>query len=151
MQETWVRFLGQKMPWRRKWQATPVFLPMDRGAWWAPAHGVSRVGHNLRTKPPPTLCVSGVEPGSCPKAALLFLGCPSLPFPSQICTVPDLPFGTQGKSQRLQQGRKASLPSAQKLHSILFGSFSILYWPLFYCLLVTSSLFCLAIQLFPWF
>ena len=27
MQETWVRFLGQKMPWRRKWQSSPVFLP----------------------------------------------------------------------------------------------------------------------------
>ena len=26
-----------KMPWRREWQPTPVFLPresMDRGAWW---------------------------------------------------------------------------------------------------------------------
>ena len=31
-----------KIPWRRKWQPTPVFLgkPMDRGAWWATAHGV---------------------------------------------------------------------------------------------------------------
>ena len=31
-----------KMPWRRTWQPTPVFLPeypMDRGAWW----GVRRV------------------------------------------------------------------------------------------------------------
>ena len=30
MQETWVRFLdlsGWKIPWRRKWQPTPVFLP----------------------------------------------------------------------------------------------------------------------------
>ena len=26
--------------------------PMDRGAWWATAHGVARVGHNLVTKPP---------------------------------------------------------------------------------------------------
>ena len=27
-----------KIPWRRAWQPTPVFLPddlMDRGAWWA--------------------------------------------------------------------------------------------------------------------
>ena len=23
----WVQFLGQKIPWRRKWQPTPVFLP----------------------------------------------------------------------------------------------------------------------------
>ena len=29
MQETWVRSLGAKIPWRRKWQTTPVFLPGD--------------------------------------------------------------------------------------------------------------------------
>ena len=27
--------------------------PMDRGAWQAAAHGVSRVRHNLATEPPP--------------------------------------------------------------------------------------------------
>ena len=27
MKETWVRFLVGKIPWRRKWQPTPVFLP----------------------------------------------------------------------------------------------------------------------------
>ena len=27
--------------------------PTDRGAWWATVHGVARVGHDLRTKPPP--------------------------------------------------------------------------------------------------
>ena len=27
--------------------------PMDRGAWRAMVHGVTRVGHNLATKPPP--------------------------------------------------------------------------------------------------
>ena len=27
MQETWVQSLGWKIPWRRKWQPTPVFLP----------------------------------------------------------------------------------------------------------------------------
>ena len=34
-----------KMPWRRKWQPTPVFLPakpMDRGAWWATVHGFAK-------------------------------------------------------------------------------------------------------------
>ena len=25
--------------------------PMDRGAWWATVHGVTRVGHDLATKP----------------------------------------------------------------------------------------------------
>ena len=27
MQETWVQSLVGKIPWRRAWQATPVFLP----------------------------------------------------------------------------------------------------------------------------
>ena len=27
--------------------------PMDRGAWQATVRGVTRVGHNLATKPPP--------------------------------------------------------------------------------------------------
>ena len=29
MQETWVQSLDWKIPWRRKWQATPVFLPEE--------------------------------------------------------------------------------------------------------------------------
>ena len=36
--------------------------PMDRGAWWAPVHGVTRVGHNLVTKPSPPLTA---QAGSC--------------------------------------------------------------------------------------
>ena len=35
-----------KIPWRRKWQPTPVFLPensMDRGAWQATLQGLQRV------------------------------------------------------------------------------------------------------------
>ena len=34
-----------KVPWRREWQATPVFLPekpMDRGVWWAKEHEVPK-------------------------------------------------------------------------------------------------------------
>ena len=32
--ETRVRFLGRKIPWRRKWQSTPVFLPgKSHGQW----------------------------------------------------------------------------------------------------------------------
>ena len=34
-----------KIPWRRKWLPTPVFLPgnaMDRGAWWSTVHGVTK-------------------------------------------------------------------------------------------------------------
>ena len=52
--DPWVR----KIPWRRKWQPTPVSClenPMDRGGWQATAHGVRRVGHDLTTKPLPPL------------------------------------------------------------------------------------------------
>ena len=34
-----------KIPWRRKWQSTPVYClenPMDRGAWKATVHGVAK-------------------------------------------------------------------------------------------------------------
>ena len=30
--------------------------PMDRGSWWATVHGVTRVTHDLATKPPPVHC-----------------------------------------------------------------------------------------------
>ena len=30
---------------------------MDGGAWWATVHGVTRIRHDLLTKPPPPLCV----------------------------------------------------------------------------------------------
>ena len=58
MQETHVQFLSREDPLERKWQPTPVFFrenPVDRGAWWATVHGVTRVGHDLVTKPPPTV------------------------------------------------------------------------------------------------
>ena len=42
-------FVISKIPLRRKWQPTPVFLPgeflgnfMDRGAWQATVHGVAK-------------------------------------------------------------------------------------------------------------
>ena len=43
-QETQVQSVGQKIPWRRKWQPTPEFLPgklHGRGAWRATVHGVA--------------------------------------------------------------------------------------------------------------
>ena len=47
MQETWVLSLGQKIPWRRKWQPTPVFLPGEshgqrRLAGYSPWHWKSQ-------------------------------------------------------------------------------------------------------------
>ena len=48
MQETQVQSLGQelKIPWRRKWQPTPVFLPgksHGQGAWQAMVHGIAEL------------------------------------------------------------------------------------------------------------
>ena len=46
--DPWVR----RIPWRRKWQITPVFLPgkfMDRGAWWATVHRVPKSWHDWVT------------------------------------------------------------------------------------------------------
>ena len=42
-----------KIPWRRKWQPTPVFClenTVDKGAWRATAHWVARVEHDLVTE-----------------------------------------------------------------------------------------------------
>ena len=40
-----------KIPWRRKWQSTPVFLPensTDRAAWWVTVHGVPKSWTRLK-------------------------------------------------------------------------------------------------------
>ena len=64
MQETWVHSLVQEDPLEKEIAAHSSILawrihPMGRGAWQATIHGVSRVGHNLVTKPlpPPVLWV----------------------------------------------------------------------------------------------
>jgi len=56
MQETWVQSLvgrslgeGNGNPL----QYSCLENPMDREAWQATVHGVTRVGHDLATKPPP--------------------------------------------------------------------------------------------------
>ena len=44
------------IPWRRKWQPTPVFLrgkPHGQRAWQVTVHGISRVRHGLATRPSP--------------------------------------------------------------------------------------------------
>ena len=45
-----------KISWGRNWQPTPVFLPgkscLDREAWRAIVHRVTRVRHDLVTKMP---------------------------------------------------------------------------------------------------
>ena len=46
----------RKIPWRRKWQSTPIFFlgnPMDRGAWQATVQGVTKeldMSEGLKTK-----------------------------------------------------------------------------------------------------
>ena len=56
MQETQALFLGQKDPPGEgdgnPFQYFCLENPMDRGAWQAIVHGITRVGHNLATKPP---------------------------------------------------------------------------------------------------
>ena len=51
IQETQVQSLVGKIPWRRQWQSTPVFLPgksMDRGSWWATIDGFAKSQIQLR-------------------------------------------------------------------------------------------------------
>ena len=54
MQETQVWSLGQKIPWRRKWQPTPVFLPGksygQRSLTGYSPWGCKRVRYDLVTK-----------------------------------------------------------------------------------------------------
>ena len=55
-QETWVPWVG-KIPWRRKWQPTPLFLPVKYDGQRCPVSYSTwdhkRIGHDLGTKPPP--------------------------------------------------------------------------------------------------
>ena len=46
MLETWVQFLGQEDPLEKgmttHWSILAWRIPMDRGAWWATVHGVTK-------------------------------------------------------------------------------------------------------------
>ena len=50
IRETWVRSLGRKIPWRKAWQPTPVFLPGESPWTEEPgglqSMGLQRVGHD---------------------------------------------------------------------------------------------------------
>ena len=53
MEETRVRFSPRvkKIPWGRAWQSTPVSClenPMDREAWWAMVHRVTKSWAQLK-------------------------------------------------------------------------------------------------------
>ena len=63
MQETWVRFLGQEEPLEKEMATHSSMLawriPWIKEPWQATVHGVTRVRHDLTTKPPKT-----EEPGA---------------------------------------------------------------------------------------
>ena len=46
MQETWVRSLVEKIPWRRAWQPTPIFLSGESHGHRSPA-GYGPRGHKV--------------------------------------------------------------------------------------------------------
>ena len=53
------------IPWRRKWQLTPVFLlgkPCDRGAWWATVHGVAKESNTPKQE---TVHATSLRPSYC--------------------------------------------------------------------------------------
>ena len=55
MWETWVQYLAREVPWRRKWQPTPVILPRkSHGQRSLLSMGLQRVGHDWATS-----CFSG--------------------------------------------------------------------------------------------
>ena len=57
IQETWLKSWIRNIPWRRRWQPTPVFLPekfhAQRNLAGYIVHGVARVRHDLVATPPP--------------------------------------------------------------------------------------------------
>ena len=51
LQKAQVPSLGWKIPWRRMWQPTPVFLlknPMDKGAWEATVRSAAKSWTRLK-------------------------------------------------------------------------------------------------------
>ena len=56
MQKTWIRFLGREDSLEKEMATHSSVLawriPMDRGVWQVTVQGVTRVGHDLATKPP---------------------------------------------------------------------------------------------------
>ena len=62
---------------------------MKRGAWWAPVHGVARVGEDLATKPPPYFLISYKCLYYCQIQHISLIACLCLPMCSiQIISCP---------------------------------------------------------------
>ena len=65
--------------------------PMDRRAWQAAVHGVTRVGHDLLTKPPPAVCRHHIGT-------------------QRICRLQDFPGGPVVKNPPSKAGNVGSIP-----------------------------------------
>ena len=88
MQETWVWPWIRKIPWRRAWQPTPVFLPGESPWTEEPSRlhsmGLQRVGHDWTSKHSTvyyvkvTLCLSHPLLPHCVQKSIL-LACVSIP------------------------------------------------------------------------
>ena len=50
MQETWVQSLGWEEGYGNPLQYSCLEKSLDRGAWWATVHGITRIRHNLVAK-----------------------------------------------------------------------------------------------------
>ena len=58
--ETRVRSLSQKDPLEEEWQPTPISClenPMDREAWWATVHGVTKSQTRLNDRAHTLICL----------------------------------------------------------------------------------------------
>ena len=71
--DPWVR----KISWSRKSQPTPIFFPgkfMDRGAWWAIIHGITRSQTQPRDQAYTQMChSSGLSLPSHPRCVTRFI------------------------------------------------------------------------------
>ena len=84
LQETQVQFLGREDPLEEEMathSSTLAPVSMDRGAWQTIDPGVTRVGHDLITKPPPYQTVIIIEIKCTINAMHLIIPKPS-PWPS---------------------------------------------------------------------
>ena len=98
MQETWVQFLGWEDPLEKEMATHSNILAwritMGRGAWQATVHGVTSVGHNLVTKPPPNWedFLSGAEVKNSPASeggmgSIFGLGRSHMPQSKKACVL----------------------------------------------------------------
>ena len=106
-----------KIPWRRKWQASPVFLlgnPINRGACWATVHGVAKSWTQLSTD-------------ACTSMAQISLVCNSESNKVErggILATPSNPafytWGSQGPEKKFPKNMQVSASCSSAQHTSLF-------------------------------